>query len=182
MTTHERTMFVAVGSILVSAALIIFVFWPMLLDYRLAKLNLQAREQEVAELEQRQSDLIALQAEFDSQSAKIDRMKLAVPSSAHYPEMVAQLSGLSERSQVKLTSVQPARTNRGTNELGVTLSAQGTFEQMVGFAERIEKNLRPMRVISMNMVDSSDSQTQNQLTATLNVVLVQAEQVGGDNE
>lgn len=167
MTEQERTMLIGTLSILLSFALGYFVLRPMLTTYHDQQVARAARKVEIIDLTQRKSDLLKVRDQLTRYKAQVERLALAVPIDEQYPELLSQLAGLAGESQVILSSIQPTRNSQNDQYVTATVTIRGSFPQMVNFAERVEQNLRPIRVQSLNLVENADAHQPDQLSGSL---------------
>ena len=170
-TDTKNTTLYLVLALLVSIAIGVFVFQPALVRYREHLTELGAREQEEVLLSEVKTKLIKLQKEIDAHAAEAELLSLAVPTDTQIPELVSQMSGLADASSVRLLTIQPARS-KASADLSVMMTVEGAFPDILGLAERLEKNLRPTQVQTLNIVRAAGDGSQ--LTATIKVLFAQA--------
>lgn len=168
--SKNSTLFLVLA-VVISIGIGFFVFQPAVVRYREHLTELAAREEEEVQLTEMKTKLTKLQKEIDAHAAEAELLALAVPTDSQIPELVSQMSGLADASVVRLLTIQPARSKANT-DLTVTLTVEGAFPDILGLAERLEKNLRPAQVQTINIVQAAGES--NQLTATLKVMFAQA--------
>lgn len=171
MTIQTNNQSITLLAVVASVALVIFGFRPALNHYHTQRVQVAAAKQEQAALMAAQSQIIRLGQEIESHADAAKLLSQAVPSDAQIPELVSQVVGLAQSAGVTLLTIQPIRT-KGMNDLVVTLSVQGSFLGIIGLAERLEQNIRPVTVQSVNIVKTVS--TGDLLTATLKVNFAQA--------
>ncbi len=169
MTEQERTLLIGTLSLLLSFALGYFVVRPQLRSYHTNQVALAARRIEIDALKERKIELGKLRDQLSRYQAQVDRLRLAVPADEQYPELVSQLSGLAQQSELILGSIQPTRNTQSDQFVVATVTIRGSFPQMVNFAERIEQNLRPARVQSLNLVENAEGARPDQLSGSLQI-------------
>lgn len=154
MTDNERKLAITASSLLVAAGTLYFGLRPILAEYHDVQLARGARKLEIAELNVRQQTLQALGQQIEAKKADVERLLLAVPADEAYPELLTTLNAIAGRSSVVLVSIQPTRggaTTSGTVPLAISLS--GSYPQILSFVSDVEKNLRPVTIQSLNMVE-----------------------------
>lgn len=176
MTGQERTTVIILLSVLVAFAIGYFGLKPMVSAYHNHQLAAGARTVEISEASKRKTALAQLAAQLKKFSRQIEFLRIAVPPEAQYPELLAQLAALASESELVLTTVQPQRSETasesGAAAVVINLTVRGSFPKMISFAEKVEKNLRPITVSSISLIDGGDPQAAEQLTATIQMKFV----------
>lgn len=168
MSGQERTTLVIILAIVISFGIAYFGLKPALISYHDARVAVGARGEEINNLTDRKTALVQLGGLLKKYDSQIKLLNLAVPPEPQYPELLAQLAAMAEESGLTLTSLQPQSSDlTNTASVPVNLTVRGSFPNMVGFAGKIETNLRPATVLSISLVGNGDPDSTKQLTATI---------------
>ena len=178
MIPHERHLLLGLLAFLIAFSLGYFWFLPTLKAYGEHRLAVAARTEELANLDQRKALLVRYDAVIKEHQARLNRLALAVPTEADYPELLSQTKSLVEENGLILTNFQPARGSAQAGETLVTMTIRGTYPKLVTFAEQLEKNLRPARIQSVNLVRSGQTATVNDLAATFQIRFIRIPEGG----
>jgi Tfp pilus assembly protein PilO len=173
MSGEERTTLAIILAVVVSFGMGYFGLKPVLANYHNQRLLVGARTQEIANLEERKSDLARIQSQLTKYESQINLLSIAVPDGPQYPELLNQIATMAEESQLILSSIQPQQDEVvNTTSVQVNLTVRGSFPNMLSFAERVENNLRPINVISISLLEGGNPDAADQLTATIQMRLV----------
>lgn len=173
MSGEERTTLVMILAVVVAFGIMYFGLKPVLANYHEQRVLVGARTLEIKDLEKRKTDLGRLDGQLKKFGPQVNLLNLAVPSEPQYPEILAQVAALAEESQLILTSLQPQQGEVvNATAVPINLTVRGTFPNMLGFAERLENNLRPITVTSISLIESGDPDDASQLTATIQLRMV----------
>lgn len=163
---QEQPILLAVLGIILTIAITLFGFKPALETYQTQRLQVAIRAREVADLDARRLAIEGLQNTLNQLASKVDDLNLAVPANDNYPELVTQLTGIASRAQVALISLQPVQGSQKTDVLGLTTTIRGTYPQILLFTDRLEHNLRPITIRSLNLAGGLEGASDSVLTAT----------------
>ncbi len=157
--------FVPLG-ILVIALLALLVVFPMMGEIRDATAKVQGYKNGVKELEAKKDKLRSFKAKLTGREEEIEALKLAMPASQQIPEVLVMMESIANNVglQVSGVNIQPSESG---GEVGVTLSAEGTYDNLFKFTQVLEGNLRPISIKSMSIGASGNN---NQLiSASVNL-------------
>jgi Tfp pilus assembly protein PilO len=188
MNRENKTTAIAAVLMIVGAALLLY-FINDTTEKRDAKAAENATlEGEISTLEAKVATTESLQAELDTLRMNFAQYIKILPSEqvATEERLMEMLQDKAERSQFQITEFQrkPARERTaasgpskkgGFQEIDVTLTAKGTFEQFLRFLNALERHESFVRVNSFNTTskDEADLDTEGHetwpLTITLNI-------------
>ena len=149
-------------------AVAIFVY-TLLLSPAYARVNVLRGDlssyREVFEDQKKVSDQVRnLLTEYQSLSSLRDTIARAIPGKEDYPGFVSQLSGLANAAQLRLDSIAmnslpggAGQSRAAANDLPVpgilqiTLAATGSYQSLKDFLSSVEKNIRIMDLVSLDV-------------------------------
>jgi Tfp pilus assembly protein PilO len=178
MNEHERSLAISGASIVLAILIGYFGLRPMIDTYQQNVLTNRSVAAQVQSLKDRKTQLSELQHQISKYQNQVNQLNIAAPSAADYPEVLVQLTALAAKSQVTLSSVLPSRAEDTAEEVPVTVTARGSYPQLLGFAQGIEKNLRPITVTSMTFLSGNDTKQAQPLTATIQLTFARTASKG----
>jgi Tfp pilus assembly protein PilO len=175
MTTVSKRIFAVAGG----AALVILVAWYMLLfrpaNHRLSAAHTAhaAAEQQIAQLNSTIGSLMILKQHVPADKARLAALEAQLPDSPQLASDLNQLQAAAAATGVDLTSVAPtapagasgangAQASVGTPAITLTLTAGGTYQQLMAFLTKCNALPRVMVIDHMSL-----SGVGNQLTANM---------------
>lgn len=99
---------------------------------------------------ERAKDLIA------QSKSEGDRISVALPFSAKAEDAILQLSSAATDSGLSVTSAEVVAIKDGI--LSVAFSTHGTFENTIGVLDRLKKNLRPIKIVQLDLIRDGEGQ------------------------
>lgn len=176
MTRTENHGTILVVAVVAVLAIGYFLLAPLMTDYRAHRLDRAARRTEIENLKTQKATLDRLKSELATNAAEVVRLSLAVPAEENPADLVAQVAALVAESGLTLTTLQPAQGGSETSETVMTVTVSGTYPSLITLTENLEKNLRPAKVRSLNLVESRSEEAAGVLSATLEIAF---SRVGG---
>lgn len=82
--------------------------------------------------------------------SKISRLEYLMPDNAQEPELLVQAEQLAAQSNMALSSID-FRINKDKGEVVISEELSGTYENFKDFLDNLEKNLRLMDILSINI-------------------------------
>lgn len=152
-----------------------YVFWSLLVliiaamagGFYIMYSSLSATAREIASLqgESRASDSIVnqlsqLKRQLADNQLSIERAKNIVAESQSYKyqdQIVNDITAYAQKSGVTITSISfssAKKQTKGSTSLSVQLGKSTTYENLLGFLRRLERNLTKIRVASVSMARS----------------------------
>jgi Tfp pilus assembly protein PilO len=132
-----------------------FVILPKIEELKLINIQIEAKNQNITEVQNKITNLNLLKNEFTNNSGTLEAVNLALADSSQLPEIIEQITSITQKSGMSLKSIKPD-SKQINNELLVNLSLQGDFGSLITFTQNIEKNLRPITLKSVSMSMSTD--------------------------
>jgi Tfp pilus assembly protein PilO len=132
-----------------------FIIFPKIDELKLINTQIEAKNQNISEIQEKITNLNALKNEFTNNSGTLESVNLALADSSQLAEIIEQVTGISQKSGMNLKSIKPD-SKQLNNELLINLSLQGDYSSLINFTENVEKNLRPISVKSISMSMSTD--------------------------
>jgi Tfp pilus assembly protein PilO len=183
-TTIKRVSLIAAG-----AALVLLVAWylalfsPQARDLSKAHKDHAAAEQKISQLQGQVVQLNALKSQIPSDKAALSVLNAAVPSSPQLDSVLRQVHAAAASSGVNLSSVAPSSppvtesssaqkssssssssssTSSGTPSITLSMSATGSYAQMMSFLNNLATMQRTVVVTNLTLGGAS-----GQLTAQI---------------
>lgn len=181
MSDHERNLLISTIAIVVSIGLGYFFLRPQLQAYHEKSIRAQALAIDVQTLEDRMAQIEKLEKDFITYRSQLDQLRVAAPPSEDYPELLVQLQTLADRSGVTISSITPGRNVEAVDSVPITLTVRSSFPQMLDFAQRIEKNLRPATVKSVSLIDGTEATGDEPLNGTIQLDFARTAAAGGQS-
>jgi Tfp pilus assembly protein PilO len=146
---------ISVLALLVSLILIIFYIVPNVSSLRDLSNQVLSKQQE---LEAGKSKVAAIRRAVQTiNSAKrdVETLGIAIPSSPSPELALIQLSSAASQAGITITSASIGQAEKGYQN--ISFSTSGKFENTLSFLEKIEKNLRPVKInnYTINSVERS---------------------------
>jgi Tfp pilus assembly protein PilO len=80
---------------------------------------------------------------------------IAIPDSPQAEDAILQLSSSASQAGLKVISAEVVKSSEGV--LSIAFSTRGSYEQTVDFVSKLKTNLRPTKIVELNMTKSSDN-------------------------
>ncbi len=178
-----------IGGIAAAAAVVVLVIWyfalfrPETRDLSAAHKAHATAELKVSQLRNQVTQLDALKADIPADKAALSVLDAAVPSSPQLDTTLNQLHTVATASGVTLSAVSPSApaatpsggssstasgsspSTSGTPSIGLTMSAGGSYAQIMSFLSGLASMPRTVVVTSLSI--SGTSQLTAQITANI---------------
>lgn len=163
-------------TVLICLAVIVLVGFllekPQLLSLKEKNAQILARQQEISASQQKLSDLRTAASQLKAAEKELELLNLALPSDVGIPEVLVSVEAMVSRAGLTVNSITPASEGeKTTGEVPVSVSASGSFAQLVSFTQILEKNLRPVKIKSI-AIAASTAEGQTGVSATYNITLL----------
>lgn len=160
--------FVPIG-ILVIAILAVFVVKPLALDARASNAQIKAY-QEQSELASAKIDkLNELKPKLTEYKTTIDDLKMAMPAAQQIPEVLVMVEAIAKNTGLNISGFDIQPSSGGT-EVGVNMSATGTYANLAGFTSKLESNVRPIRIKTMSISSSASNGQQISVSVSFGIL------------
>ena len=175
----SSAMFITLACVIVIGGVGYFVINPGISGLKDASVKLDAKAKEVTELNDKITTLKSLQSQFTQASDTVEKLQLAIPSTDQMPEIMVQIETMASESGLRVNSIQPAKETTAGNvaeskaSVPVTVSLQGDYPGLYTFLTKMEKDIRPMNVKSINIATATKEET-SVVNFTLNLEILKA--------
>ena len=149
--------FVPIGIIII-AILSIAIIKPLALDIRMMNAQATAFAEQSTLTNNKINKLNELKPKLSQYKTTIDDIKMAMPAAQQIPEVLVMVESIAQNTGLNISGfdIQPGSSG---NEVGVNMSASGTYDNLSGFTSKLENNVRPIRIKTMSVsAASADSQ------------------------
>ncbi|MBI4185429.1 type 4a pilus biogenesis protein PilO [Candidatus Berkelbacteria bacterium] len=173
---RTNSLLYALLGVLVAALVGYFYVAPTVTKLHETRLATAALAADKIGYETRISEISALEIRLKQQQETLDRLALAVPPDAAIDELIVSLGALAESSGIVLLTVQPASIG---DEAGtpVSVTARGSYRGIRLFLEKLEGNLRPVKITELSLASASDVTGASLVNASFKVIAAQATSV-----
>lgn len=172
----RRALLIAIPLVLlVSAALFFFVISPTNEDIQIAETDLETLKIEERALQQRLSELQIVNERLPEYDRANATMLLSIPETPQVDALTDELTALADRSNVIWKQVSFSTpgdaTLSGFRDVGIALSVEGQYFEILGYLYGISDLDRLVRVDSVNLAPAVDEVTGvNTISMTINAV------------
>lgn len=114
--------------------------------------ELDGKQTEIMDLTDRVAELEAIQEELGASGVTEEKLVLQVPEGLHQEELLTDLTDLASEAGIELNGVSFS-TVEGDESSVVNMSASfdGDYEDLIGFLEAVEDNMREIRVKTISV-------------------------------
>lgn len=158
MTYRSRTNWIIILCILIIAVLSYYVAWPNYQKLTDLSQQVAVEQNKTQQIETRLAGLRQLDSEvFVNQKAELDRLNLAVPDTAAMPEAMTQISKMVNDAGLSISALTPTVDQEKSGVLKISVSITGDFIKAKDFFGKLEKNIRPNKVVSLTILGQDDN-------------------------
>lgn len=141
--TRQLLLVSALGAVLVIAVWWLFLYSPGRAELAAVQDEIAAAQAEQASLQQRIAALEAVRARAPETEAAIAQLRAVVPDDPALPSALRQLVAAADDAGISIDSLATTRPEEreelvGLNSATVTLTATGSYFQLVDFLRRVE--------------------------------------------
>jgi len=149
-------------SAIIFATILLFVALVVLILYLLPKISqlktlsnqVESKKIEYETGKLRIDNIAALNEMVGQYKRQAELLGIALPSSGRAEDALLELSSAASDSNLQVISAEVNPEGKGS--LQVSISTRGTFENSVGFINKLKSNLRPIKVLDLSMNKSDD--------------------------
>jgi len=159
-------------SIVLSIVLIYVLMLPGFRRLSDTSIKTSARKNDLQTGRQKVGDLKAAAATLSQKNQAVESLNIAVPPDKDTADAIVQVSQMVSGAGLAVQSIQPsAESESAVGQLPLTVLVQGQFPDLVKFSEIAEKNLRPVKIISINIA-AADEEGGSELSASYSIQMV----------
>ncbi len=157
-----------IGALLIAVAATlgwIFVL-PVYNEYLEIKTALADRESILDQRKATIDKIKALEAEYQTRSADMNRLASVVPTKKSAAELVSSFEDIASRNGLQLLGVsiseqKTTNTNSPYNMVGIDFTLAGSYLSFLGFLDGIERSIRLIDVQSIDASQAAETNTIN---------------------
>lgn len=147
--------FVPLGIVIIAFLAFVSVK-PLTLEVRTTNAEIKAYQDQSGLLTQKIDKLKQLKPELASAKTELDNLKMAMPAAQQIPEVLVMVEALAMNNGLKITGTDITPDTAG-NEVGVNMIASGSYDNLAAFTVKLEQNLRPIKIKSLNITSSAET-------------------------
>ncbi len=160
--------FVPIGIVII-ALVTVFLVRPNFIKIRSQSAELKAINRQITQATDNKKVLEGLQQQLGSVQQQINDLKLAMPAAQQIPEVMVMMEAIAAKSGIKITGIEVQPNSSEANEVGVTLSGEGTYPGLFTFTSVLERNVRPIQIRSLSIGRSGKGET---ITASVSLGVI----------
>ncbi|QQG46138.1 MAG: type 4a pilus biogenesis protein PilO [Candidatus Niyogibacteria bacterium] len=152
-------MRLAISIILLLAALSLLFFWGRTLwnDIQVLRVEKSSYESVIARLNTLRKTRDNLLASYNAISAQeLKKIKNFLPENANHGLFVVQMSNMANESGLLLKNINIAAREERSSEVPVSISVSGSYQNFIGFLNRLERSLRLIDVAKLSFTAGRD--------------------------
>lgn len=145
---------VGIGLLLIIIAALVFDWYSVLPTVKSQQLEKSNLKKEVADIQQKQSDLAGIKTAIANLEPDLERLNLTMPTKEDRPEMIVAINtiaadaGLTGEPLIEFNN-QETDSATGAKKVAVTIDVNGFYDNLNQFLEKIQKNIRPIVITSV---------------------------------
>lgn len=159
--------------LIIIAAVAYFVINPFVSELKEVNIKLSAKNNQIEETQEKITALQGLQTQFNAQKNLASKMEVAAPVDAEMPEILVMIQNMAVASGLRVSAIQPTQTSVKTME-PVTVSLQGNYNSFTSFLTKLENNVRPMNIKTINLA-LAQKEGSSEINSTLNLEILKAD-------
>jgi len=150
----QGMLLISVVALLGSFIIVITYIVPKISSLKDLANQVAAKEQELETGRSKVEALKKATAIIKIARSEIETLGIAVPSKERADEALAQIAKIASDSGLSLQSVNSGTSGDGF--VNITVSCEGSFPSVQTFLEKIERNLRPVKVMDYTVASGTD--------------------------
>ncbi len=160
--------FVPIGIIII-AVLALVVVKPMAVDTRKTNAQINAYSERSEALGMKIAKLREFQPKLAEYSATINDLRTAMPAAQQIPEVLVMVEAIAKNTGLNISGfdIQPSS---GGSEVGVGMSASGTYDNLASFTSKLENNVRPIKIKSMAVTSGQGDASQIAVSVSFGIL------------
>lgn len=163
-------LMLSLGTIIVFA---IFAIKPTILTIVEINNEIKAKEESIEKLQKKLINLQTANSILQNQAENLKLIDEAVPNSASLEQVAKQIEKLASSNSINLTSLTSAdvvikgQEEKSENELSVSFSVNGDYQNLFTFLQSIENTRRPIKIGSLIFNISKSTDEKKLITLTI---------------
>ncbi len=117
--------------------------------------DLQQKQTQLAQLENKRTELTSIANELDTYQADADLLKIAYPVDDQSIEALIQTEAMAQRAGVATSGLTPNKAEPG--KLVINLSTESSYSAFIKLLEEFQNNLRPVLISSLSLSAGAES-------------------------
>ncbi len=164
-TKSQLPALIGVLGLLVSILLVIFFIVPKTSEIKTLANEVAAKEQELELGKQKVAAIKEAVKLIASAKKEVDALDVSIPKSPSADEALAQMQDIASQSEIKVVEATIGGASDGYQEITITMS--GSYGNMVSFLDKIQNNLRPTEVKTINLFYNEETE---EISMSLNLM------------
>lgn len=148
--------FVPIGIIIIALVAILGVK-PLIVSIRKVNAQVSAFSERADSLSTNIAKLKEIQPSLVQYSTTIDDLRMAMPAAQQIPEVLVMVEAIAKNTGLNISGfdIQPSSGKSG--EVGVNMSASGSYDNLAGFTTKLENNVRPIKINSISVTSAGNA-------------------------
>jgi len=173
-TVRSNSQYViTVLCLIIIAAVAYYVINPFVSELKEVNIKLSAKNNQINQTQEKIIALQGLQTQFNAQKNLVSKMVVAAPVDAEMPEILVMIQNMAVASGLRVSAIQPTQTSVKTM-VPVTVSLQGNYNSFTSFLTKLENNVRPMNIKTINLA-LAQKEGSSEINSTLNLEILKAD-------
>lgn len=160
---NQSLLLISVLALLASIVIVIVYVVPKITALKDLSNNVAIKQQELQDGKNKVEALKKATAIIKVARFEMETLGISIPAKENADEAVSQIADAAGKAGLDVESINSSSSQEGSLALVVTSS--GSFGNVTGFIENIEKNLRPVRITDYTVASSGDGK----VDATINL-------------
>jgi Tfp pilus assembly protein PilO len=155
MTEKKTKLAITLSTILLFVALVVLILYliPRVSQLKLLSHQVESKRVEYESGKLKIQNAEALQSMLGQYKKEAELLGIALPGKSKAEDALVELSEAAKGSGLEIVS---ADVSDEKGSLLVDLSTKGTYENQVGFLDKLKNNLRPIKVVEIEMTKIDD--------------------------
>jgi len=156
---RQINMRLIISVLLLVAGIAILFFWGRILWQDIQKLQVEKSSYEsvIAKLNSLRKTRDTLLTSYNSIPAKdLQKIKNFLPDSPNAGLLVVQMANITNESSLLLKNINIGIPTEKSPDVQLTLSVSGSYQNFIGFLQKIEKSLRLIDVVKLSFSASKE--------------------------
>lgn len=164
-TKSQLPALIGVLGLLASILLVIFFIVPKTSEIKTLANEVAAKEQELELGKQKVAAIREAVKLITSAKKEVDTLNVSIPKSPSADEALAQMQDIASQSEIKVVEATVGGASDGYQEITITMS--GSYSNMVSFLDKMQNNLRPTKVKTINLFYNEETE---EISMSLNLM------------
>ena len=163
-----------------------FVFsWKFILpDYQKNEQSIAQTKEEIKSAKKKLDSLKTTEKDLASLGEIVNQLLVATPSDKDTPNLITELEALAGNCELLLPSIGisdgsssaaaasgvPLQSSSASNAISISISVNGTYEQITKMIDLVEKDLRYMNIQTMSITRDEKDKATNKYSAAFSIL------------